>query len=661
MQEKKPRAVNAFIVCLIPLLLATAAQNREQAFTITGTVKRTGGAAIRGATVWLSHRGEFATTDANGAFTLAGEANKAQMLPNNNTVFGRPRMSGSMLYFGVEPASAEAAAEVYDVAGKQIRTVFNQRLTRGEYRVPIDAAFLPAGLYCVKLRVGGMSSFFKMPIFSRRIPRNSGLAPFRDPSAVAEYLAKPLAGADTLWAGCADCIAQGKEIAAYSGAYSFVLATAAYAPPKYIINSAANFKYSLYQLPSASIFNTKEMNGLSWMEIGGNRYVVISNYVFLGDSIRYMVDISDSSLWSHYYNTWPPMSHDTTLLGDTMQCFTDPSSFSGPLFWDEMYALAAHDSLYSFLRQATFNGSAVTVSEKYYGRSLSPVWKFSNDIGQIFAAGASYGYRLTNVNGSAVDTNSLRYLRFNPAFGLGKDTGYAFVNMKLFYKPIIFNPDTLGYSISLLSQPQGMTVRHDTIVWLPAVKDTGNRDLKVRLADSQGKSDTLAMRVSVLRPSVEWLYFKSDSSISRIDMGYPDSLQAPRAFVFGEYDSIYYPAAGFGVEQYAFSPFRNITLDSALEKFWEDRISILKNAGGTERKALFRSDTISVRSVTVDAVTSATVMPPQHWVTTAVVARSIGLISYKSDEVFLNTSHSYTLLRKYKGQPFDTTEVLYLP
>lgn len=651
--ERMGTKTNRLVTAGLWGLFAVVVAPHSQTIAISGMVKRTNGTAIKGATVWLAHQNAVATTDANGAFTLTGQTVQQISPVRRDNMSCMPQLKSNMLYFSVTVQSAEVKVDVFSLTGRHVASLVNQNVGPGNYRLPADAVLLPAEIYCLRLKVGPAVSYFKMPVVSQHGSKPLKLSTVDSFSPSVGMLAKGSATVDSLFAGCADCIAQGKAIATYSGVYAFTLATAAYAPPKYIVNSSALFSYtSIVAAPFTSV-----INGKTYFDHGGNRELSIRNFVFAGDSARYVVETNDTITWEYYISTYPLLYSDTTINTVTTQSYSDPVASPQLSFWDKTFSNPPAAGCSEFLRNATFNGAPVTISEKYVAASLSLLSKFSNDIGLLYAA-ANGSFTLTQANGMPVNANTLLYLQFHPVLNLEKDSCYGFVNTKLLYTTTVFNPDTLGYSLALLQQPQGMTVANDSVWWLPAVADAGSHDVKIRLTDATGVSDTLALHISIFNPIMRWVYSIVNGT-SKADLGYIGSSKTLPRYVFEKYDSTYYAAAGFSIQKDSFSSISNCTVDSALTWFWENQIYVLKNDSGTVRKALYKADTVSIKTVSVDAVTGASIMSMRHYQTSVLFSRQIGLISCRSKELLYGDSTSM-YLHEYNGQPFDTANIVYL-
>lgn len=145
------------------LLIASAAVGlgAQTVTAITGMVKDGASqAAIAGATVTLlSDPTATATTGADGAFTLTLTA-PIGVRQDTRDAHGIA-FTGSELSLTVAGLGARVAVELFDLNGNAQKTLHDSRLPGGRYAFPIASAGLPAGVYAVRARVGGMSRTFK--------------------------------------------------------------------------------------------------------------------------------------------------------------------------------------------------------------------------------------------------------------------------------------------------------------------------------------------------------------------------------------------------------------------------------------------------------------------------------------------------------------------
>ncbi|MBD3288918.1 T9SS type A sorting domain-containing protein, partial [candidate division KSB1 bacterium] len=63
--------------------------------------------------------------------------------------------------FGIESAS-HVILKVYDILGKEIRTLVEKDMEAGEYYIPFDAAGLPSGIYMYRIQTEEFSEVRKM-------------------------------------------------------------------------------------------------------------------------------------------------------------------------------------------------------------------------------------------------------------------------------------------------------------------------------------------------------------------------------------------------------------------------------------------------------------------------------------------------------------------
>jgi hypothetical protein len=60
------------------------------------------------------------------------------------------------------PAESHVALKVYDIMGREVMTLLNQKLTGGAHEVNFDGAGLPSGIYFYRLQSGGAALTKKM-------------------------------------------------------------------------------------------------------------------------------------------------------------------------------------------------------------------------------------------------------------------------------------------------------------------------------------------------------------------------------------------------------------------------------------------------------------------------------------------------------------------
>jgi hypothetical protein len=173
------------------------------------------------------------------------------------------------------------------------------------------------------------------------------------------------------------------------------------------------------------------------------------------------------------------------------------------------------------------------------------------------------------------------------------------------------------------------------------------------------------LHITVKNPVARWTYFSTidfDTGVSKVDLWYSDTSRIKSRCVFGQFDSTYhdstYYSPAYSTEKSGNAVEQDCSVDSALARFWTERIYILRNYTGTEHKAIFRNDTITVKTLHVDAITGASIFSIKQIVSDAVVASGLGLVSYS----FVSSpgGQESLCLKRYNGKPFDTTEIFYL-
>ena len=137
--------------------------------SIKGTVKDNSNNGLSGATAVLLKAGLSATTNSSGAFTITGT------IPTIGTKFNgklqdpsvkKPVYNGSKLLFTIPAQPKQVKIEIFDIKGKLLGTVLNERLIGGSYSVsPLGALKGTAAsmLYLVRIRIGADIATFVIP------------------------------------------------------------------------------------------------------------------------------------------------------------------------------------------------------------------------------------------------------------------------------------------------------------------------------------------------------------------------------------------------------------------------------------------------------------------------------------------------------------------
>ena len=75
--------------------------------------------------------------------------------------FPNPFNPGTIINYQI-PNSGIVTLKVYDILGREIKTLVNELKSRGNYSVNFDAGSLSSGVYFYQLKSGGYSSIKKM-------------------------------------------------------------------------------------------------------------------------------------------------------------------------------------------------------------------------------------------------------------------------------------------------------------------------------------------------------------------------------------------------------------------------------------------------------------------------------------------------------------------
>jgi beta-glucosidase-like glycosyl hydrolase len=199
-----------------------------QTITINGTVKNAGGGGISGATVSLVVANLKATTAANGAYSITGNGTAA-LKTGKNLVITKPCFNGGSLFFGVPENDARVKIDVFDLIGRHVRTVLDQPLSRGNYRVCPFLNEISSQLCFLKIQIAGYPTVLKMPVLPKSGLHGGALTRVEAPALLA-YFAKTSAAVDTLVVSAPGYQTADSAISSYTGTYNFVLSAANFGP-----------------------------------------------------------------------------------------------------------------------------------------------------------------------------------------------------------------------------------------------------------------------------------------------------------------------------------------------------------------------------------------------------------------------------------------------
>jgi hypothetical protein len=206
----KFRAV-ALCVCIVFSLNAQT--------TITGVVKSsTTSGVLAGVNMSLKVLGTRAQTGADGKFTL-NIATSILPRPTKGESIGAA-MAGSTLYFNVPNSNEKACIDVFDLSGSHLSSLLSGNLTAGSYSFQGAGTNLPAGIYFVRISIGGSLISFSLPIAGRIASGNVRLTKV---PMVPEALAKKMAVIDSLISEKTGYVRSATPISQYSGDYTIVM------------------------------------------------------------------------------------------------------------------------------------------------------------------------------------------------------------------------------------------------------------------------------------------------------------------------------------------------------------------------------------------------------------------------------------------------------
>ena len=188
---------------------------------ITGTVKDAGGKGIAGAMVSVIAAGKSAVTDANGAYSIVVGTTAA--LPRvTGSVAAQPCLRGNALCFGVVNPSERVRIELYDLAGRRVKSLLDKNLIRGDYQINPVTGALSSRLYFMKVQIGANAAVLKMPLVYGGMSRPGQLVKQYNGNP-GNGFAKASAVVDSMLAGSVGYNTAGRTIDNYTGVYDFVL------------------------------------------------------------------------------------------------------------------------------------------------------------------------------------------------------------------------------------------------------------------------------------------------------------------------------------------------------------------------------------------------------------------------------------------------------
>jgi beta-glucosidase len=185
------RRTGCLVVVLVIALASTVA---AQTINLSGNVVDTTGAPIASVTVRLQTADTLTWTDSLGRFAIVRGATQAmrQALP---AAAGSAVMTDHTLRFALDN-DERVTVELFDLAGRRVRTFLDGRLRQGRYALDVLPAEAAQALYTVRLTVGGRAATFAL-LRTDRGDRPRALSN-RTSSERGPGLARRLASVDSL-------------------------------------------------------------------------------------------------------------------------------------------------------------------------------------------------------------------------------------------------------------------------------------------------------------------------------------------------------------------------------------------------------------------------------------------------------------------------------
>jgi hypothetical protein len=109
--------------------------------------------------VFLENAFRFTTTKA-----ITGIEDEIGTIPNKlslNQNYPNPFHLNTIIGYSIsQPTSI--SLKVYDMSGKEVKTLVNRHQTSGSYKIEFDASSLPGGVYFYRMKVGEFSDIKKL-------------------------------------------------------------------------------------------------------------------------------------------------------------------------------------------------------------------------------------------------------------------------------------------------------------------------------------------------------------------------------------------------------------------------------------------------------------------------------------------------------------------
>ncbi len=199
--------------------MAAVACLHAQTATMTGIVKNNTGSALNGAKVSLSVLGLTTQTSSDGKFSFSGITSAAVGFRAHavNSV----KLQGTKFNLTIASQREKVSLELFDLAGRNCKTLINRELQSGAYVLDAASAQLPASMYVAKIRIGTVVNCYTVSLLSGNAVKSLGCTRSGNASGILSKQA--IAIIDTI---VVDMAGYGKSytpIAKYASDYTIVL------------------------------------------------------------------------------------------------------------------------------------------------------------------------------------------------------------------------------------------------------------------------------------------------------------------------------------------------------------------------------------------------------------------------------------------------------
>jgi|GEM_PF-1454621 hypothetical protein len=207
-----PRIAGLFIVS------CCAGYAFSQTVDITGTVQDSSSAkGIAGASVIIKGLALSTLTNANGGYSFAGSA--ARFNDSRGQLYNdAPVFKNNVLFFGVGSNDERVRIDIFDLAGRLIAKVLDDKLCAGQYRINPFTSPRAELVYVVRLTIGPRVTMLRIPLAvrGRAASANARLA-------TGNGLEKTAGVIDTLEVSAAGYAVVRRAVESYTGVQDFFL------------------------------------------------------------------------------------------------------------------------------------------------------------------------------------------------------------------------------------------------------------------------------------------------------------------------------------------------------------------------------------------------------------------------------------------------------